>query len=300
MRLERLADIEIKTEHMPGGSAGENIITAIKPGVRDPSRMNIYVRGKFLCSLSLLQFNRLELKPGQVLSDAEMADLISLSNYGKLYQRALEWACGRPRSEKEARIYLKNKQRRRELDWRRYREFLEKYHSDLEFKTKVDEERKRVRDLNERARNTDFTENNTFEYARHYKTRYPHKPAAEITNADIEQVIRDLRQAALLDDERFAEFYVMSRKNFTGISRRRLEMELRHKGVSSEIIERVLQDSDRTNSEEIQKMIQNKRRRYADDHKLLAYLVRQGFSFQEAQDGIAAYKQANEGAPEAF
>ena len=88
--------------------ASQNVITDLKPGVRDPSRINIFVKRRFLCSLTLLQFNQLNLKIGQALSDVELAELVSLSNYGKLYQRALEWACLRPRSEYEARTYLKN------------------------------------------------------------------------------------------------------------------------------------------------------------------------------------------------
>lgn len=271
-------------------SAAPKEITALKPGLRDPSRVNIYINHKFLCSLSLSQFNQAELKLHQILTDADCEQLVSLSNYGKLYQRALEWACVRPRSEKEAHTYLINKKRRRDLDWRRYETFLAKYRSDPEFKAKVDADRERVRNLNERARSTDFTENNTFEYAKHYQTHYPKKPAAPISDQDIAQVIRDLYAAKLLDDRRFAEFYVEARKSLTGISRRRLVMELRNKGVSAEIIEQVLAASPRQDDDEIRKMILNKRRRYPDDEKMLAYLVRQGFSFQEARAGLANYQ----------
>ena len=154
-------------------SAVPQEITALKPGLRDPSRVNVYVNHKFLCSLSLLQFNQAELKLHQILTDADCERLVGLSNYGKLYQRALEWACVRPRSEKEARTYLINKQRRRDLDWRRYEAFLVKYRSDPEFKAKVDADRERVRNLNERARSTDFTENNTFECFAKFRYRQP-------------------------------------------------------------------------------------------------------------------------------
>lgn len=227
----------------------------------------------------------------QILTDADCERLVSLSNYGKLYQRALEWACVRPRSEKEARTYLIKKQRRRDLDWHRYETFLAKYRSDPEFKVKVDADRERVRNLNERARSIDFTENNTFEYAKHYQARYPKKPAAPISDQDIAQVIRDLYEAKLLDDQRFAEFYVEARKSLTGISRRRLVMELHNKGVSAEIIEQVLAASPRQDDDEIRKVILNKRRRYPDDEKMLAYLVRQGFSFQEARAGLTNYQR---------
>ena len=60
----------------------------------------------------------------------------------------------------------------------------------------------------------------------------------------------------------------------------RLKKELQQKGVSSEIIETTLAATNRTDETEIKKIIAKKRRQYADDDKLIAYLTRQGFSYQ--------------------
>ena len=71
-----------------------------------------------------------------------------------------------------------------------------------------------------------------------------------------------------LDDFRFAEYYVENRFSKKGVSLKRLRMELLKKGVSKEIIEEVLVDSDRNDEEELRKMIAKKRAKY-DDEKLI-------------------------------
>ena len=87
----------------------KQIITDIKEAVRDQDRLNIYIDGKFFCSLALSQVVDLKLKIGRSLSDEELVSLKRASEFGKLYQRALEYALMRPHSQKEMRDYLKKK-----------------------------------------------------------------------------------------------------------------------------------------------------------------------------------------------
>jgi SOS response regulatory protein OraA/RecX len=60
-----------------------------------------------------------------------------------------------------------------------------------------------------------------------------------------------------------------------------LTAELRLKGIDSEVIEQLLADSGRNDESEIQKVIAKKRPRYPDDIKLMAYLARLGFSYDD-------------------
>jgi regulatory protein len=60
------------------------------------------------------------------------------------------------------------------------------------------------------------------------------------------------------------------------------------KGVSSGIIDAVLQVSDRTDASELQKVIAKKRSRY-DDQKLMAYLARQGFRYDDIREALDQY-----------
>ena len=93
----------------PAEKVKKQQITDIKEAVRDQDRLNIYVDNKFFCSLALSQVVDLKLKIGKQLSDEELAGLKRASEFGKLYQRALEYALLRPHSQKEMRDYLKKK-----------------------------------------------------------------------------------------------------------------------------------------------------------------------------------------------
>lgn len=97
---------EIET---PKQKAQKQAITDIKEAVRDQNRLNIYIDGKFFCSLALSQVVDLKLKIGRVLTDEELVELRRASEFGKLYQRALEYVLLRPHSQKELRDYLKKK-----------------------------------------------------------------------------------------------------------------------------------------------------------------------------------------------
>ena len=84
-------------------------ITDIKEAVRDKNRVNIYIDDKFFCSLDISQVVDLHLKIGKELSDEEKSQLKHASEFGRFYQRALEYSLMRPRSSKEIRDYLKKK-----------------------------------------------------------------------------------------------------------------------------------------------------------------------------------------------
>ncbi len=94
----------------------ELVITDLKQGVKNPNRVNAFVDGKFSFSLDIAQVVDLGVKVGLALSAEKLAELKSASEFGKLYQRALEWALVRPRSEKEVRDYLYKKVFEKKLD----------------------------------------------------------------------------------------------------------------------------------------------------------------------------------------
>lgn len=94
----------------------ELVITDLKQGVKNPNRVNVFVDGKFSFSLDIAQVVDLGVKVGIKLSAEKLAELRKASEFGKLYQRALEWALVRPRSEKEVRDYLYKKVFEKKLD----------------------------------------------------------------------------------------------------------------------------------------------------------------------------------------
>lgn len=91
-------------------------ITDLKQGVKNPNRVNVFVDGKFAFSLDVTQVVDFKIKVGKLLGPEELLEYQKASEFGKLYQRALEWVLVRPRSEKEAYDYLYKKVYEKKLD----------------------------------------------------------------------------------------------------------------------------------------------------------------------------------------
>jgi regulatory protein len=192
---------------------GKIVITDMKSGVKNPERVNIYVNGVFVFSLDVAQVVDYKLKVGSELDVTRFEELRKASEFGKLYQRALEWVLLRPRSVRETKDHLNKKVYEKKLD-----------------------------------------------------------------KGYVDEVLGRLCDKGYIDDYKFAEFWVQNRFVKKGVSRKRLSMELMKKGISREIIEEVLDDG-RDDEEELRKMVAKKRSKYDDAEKLMAYLVRQGFSY---------------------
>lgn len=108
------------------------------------------------------------------------------------------------------------------------------------------------------------------------------------TKENTERVIERLRVHGYLNDQRFAEAFVRSRANLRNYSKRRMMLELRKKGISSTIIEQVLADSDEFDElSALQNLIAKKRSHYDNEQKLIAYLARQGFSYDQIRTALS-------------
>ncbi len=110
----------------------------------------------------------------------------------------------------------------------------------------------------------------------------------------VERVMERLVDKGYIDDEKFANFWVENRRVRQGMSRRKLMSELQQKGIAATTIEAVLARSSRTDSNELAKLIAKKYARYADSQKLLAYLARQGFGYDDIRQALADYQTAND------
>jgi len=86
-------------------------ITALKVQLRDKSRVNVFVDGKYSFSLDATQVIDLGVRTGNEYSEAEFTQLLEESQFGKLYTRSLEYVLVRPRSQRELRDYLYRKTR---------------------------------------------------------------------------------------------------------------------------------------------------------------------------------------------
>ena len=115
-----------------------------------------------------------------------------------------------------------------------------------------------------------------------YKSRQGEmKERAGASQSNIERVYARLGDRGYIDDEKFTRFWVENRNQRKGTSKRKLTAELKAKGVETSIIEAVLKESTRDDQLEIKKVIEKKRARYDDRNKLIAYLARQGFGYDD-------------------
>lgn len=101
-----------------------------------------------------------------------------------------------------------------------------------------------------------------------------------------QRVFDRLVERGYINDEKFARFWIENRNLKKGVSKRKMVAELRAKGVETSTIEGVLADSERNDSDELQKIIKKKRSRYPDDQKFMAYLARQGFGYDDIRTAL--------------
>lgn len=100
-------------------------VTKLTAGVRDPNRVNVFLDGRFAFSLDVTQVVDFGLRVKQEISEERLTELRKASEFGKLYQRTLEWAITRPHSIREAKDYLKRRKiKRRQLNRQRERDGL--------------------------------------------------------------------------------------------------------------------------------------------------------------------------------
>ena len=99
---------------------------------------------------------------------------------------------------------------------------------------------------------------------------------------NLERVIERLYKHNYLDDKKFAAAFIRSKTAIKNQSRRQLELALREKGISQSLISEAIDNSDEYDeSEALRKLIIKKRNYYDDDKKLITYLMRQGFNYDE-------------------
>lgn len=108
-----------------------------------------------------------------------------------------------------------------------------------------------------------------------------------------EQILNKLTNIGLIDDEKFALAFVADRRLLRHSSRRKLIAELKKKHVPSELIERAIGSEKEDERAALSEIIARKRRqsKYQDDLRLMQYLARQGFNYDDIK--AALHKDAN-------
>ncbi|MBX6334084.1 RecX family transcriptional regulator [Candidatus Saccharibacteria bacterium] len=103
----------------------------------------------------------------------------------------------------------------------------------------------------------------------------------EVDKDAANEIIRRLKEAGLLSDLDFARAWVSSRRALKSTSKQRLRQELLQKHVPEDIIDQVLAEDETDERVALRELVQKKRHRYPDKQKLMAYLARQGFRYDD-------------------
>lgn len=97
------------------------------------------------------------------------------------------------------------------------------------------------------------------------------------------EIIAKLKERKYIDDVDFAKRWIESRNLLKPTSRRKLQLELRAKRVSDASIKQALDDDETDELDILRREVEKKRRqpRYQDHTKLMQYLARQGYSYDD-------------------
>lgn len=109
-----------------------------------------------------------------------------------------------------------------------------------------------------------------------------------VSQLSVDQTVERLKSKDYINDERFAQWWVENRNQRKGTSIMKLQQELQQKGINRETINKILEDSDRNDITEIKKIIAKKARLYPDEQKLIVYLQRQGFRYDDIKSVLAS------------
>lgn len=193
-------------------------ITAIKAQVKNPDRVSVYVDDKYAFSLTHNQLLEQKIHAGLEIDEPRFEALKKASDFGKMYERVVQYVMLRPRSRREVEQYCRRK--------------------------KYDAE-------------------------------------------DCQVVIEKLTAMRYLDDQAFARSWVRSRAATKPVSRRRLQAELQQKGVGGHMQQEAIAEYDERTA--LRQLIAKKQRliRYKNDpQKLMTYLARQGFAYEDIKSAL--------------
>ena len=102
----------------------------------------------------------------------------------------------------------------------------------------------------------------------------------------IDKILNKLSDTGYVNDEQFAKRWVENRRLMKATSKRRLAQELRQKHISSEIIDQALAEDETDERAVLKELVEKMRRRYPEDIKLMQYLARQGYNYDDIKSAL--------------
>lgn len=100
------------------------------------------------------------------------------------------------------------------------------------------------------------------------------------------KIVKRLKELDLVNDDHYVKSYIHDHLNLSIYSKRKIMYELKKKQIAMDIIERSLNNDQISDIKSLKKIIEQKRQqpKYKDDLKLMQYLVRVGFNYQDVKE----------------
>lgn len=113
----------------------------------------------------------------------------------------------------------------------------------------------------------------------------------EVDAIAAQEIIERLQSKGFVDDYDFAKKWVENRRLLKNISKRKLELELKTKRVASDAIDHALGEDEVDDYDVLVQEIEKKRKqsRYQDSQKLMQYLARQGYGYDDIKRALASH-----------
>jgi len=104
-----------------------------------------------------------------------------------------------------------------------------------------------------------------------------------------ELIIERLRNFGYVNDLNFARSWTDNRRAIKPVSKRRLNQELRQKHVPDDVIQQILEEDNTSDLQTLRQLVDKKQTqsRYQDSSKLMQYLARQGYNFDDIKKVLA-------------
>jgi len=108
------------------------------------------------------------------------------------------------------------------------------------------------------------------------------------------QLLSKLEEKKLINDADFAKRWVENRRLLKSISKRKLQLELRQKRISGEIIDEVLADDETDEKDVLRELVEKKKdlsKYKADKQKFMQFLARQGFNYGDIKEVLGEIEE---------
>ena len=120
----------------------------------------------------------------------------------------------------------------------------------------------------------------------------------EYSEQIIERVVELLEKYKLIDDQNYAKLYINDCLNLKGWGKRRILTELAARGISADIAEPYLTDTEGIMSKKAEKLLEKRIKTRPVDtkeyKKHMDFLLRRGFDYETAKTALEPYKSEEE------